>query len=134
MLLRELLLAMPHNLDVHLFRSSLSRILLCSEDEEVELFGEVVLEVLDLEPRLVSLVASWAMLGGIVRPWDSSNRLYHLTSLVSRVESEDITRHHVHTLILLSLLLRVLNPLYQLTHLYPYLLLSVKPLLVGLTL
>ena len=134
MLLRELLLAIPHNLDVHLFRSNLSHILLCREDEEVELFREVILEVLDLEPRLVSLVASWAMLGEIVQTWYSSNRLYHLTLLVSRVESEDITRHHVHTLILLSLLLRVLNPLYQLTHLYPYLLLSVKPLLVGLTL
>ena len=84
--------------------------------------------------QLVSLVASWAMLGEIFRPWDSSNRLYHLTSLVSRVESEDITRYHVHALILLSLLYRVLDPPDQLTHLYPYLLLSVKPLLVGLML
>ena len=129
MLLRELLLAIPHNLDVHLFRSNLSRILLCSKDEEVEFFVGVILEVLDLEPRLVSHVASWAMFGEIVRTWYSSNRLYHLTFLVSRVESEDITRNHVHTLILLSQLFRVLNPLYQLTHLYPYLLLSVKPLL-----
>ena len=128
MLLREHLLAILHNLDVHPFKVSLSHILLCRED------GEVDLEILDLEPQLVSLVASWAMLGEIVRPWDSSNRLYHLTSLVSRVESEDITRHHVHTLILLSMLFRELNPLYQLTHLYPDLLLSVKPLLVGLTL
>ena len=91
MLLRELLLAILHNLDVHPFKVSLSHILLCREDGEVELFGEVDLEILDLEPQLVSLVASWAMLGEIVRPWDSSNRLYHLTSLVSRVESEDIT-------------------------------------------
>ena len=114
--------------------SNLSRILLCNKDEEVEFFVGVFLEVLDLEPRLVSLVTSWAMLGEIVRTWDSSNRPDHLTLLVSRVESEDITRHHVHTLILLSLLFRVLEPLNQLTHLYPYLLLSVKPLLVGPTL